>query len=475
MFFNYHVKKLINLLSEDEIKKIHEATLTVMEENGILIQDEESLKLLSDAGCEVNFKKMVAKFPSSLIEDALKKCPSEFTMHARSSKYDLKFNSNSVYFAACGGMEILDFDTGKRRQGTTQDAKKAVILCDALENIARTTPGVGRLVDVPGEVELETLTAISLRNSEKITAVNSMGDSAEWGVKMAKAVGTDILVGGSSASPLGWSKSQIEAIKLATRENLPVYLQSMASPGGVAPATLAGSIVIMNTEILGLTVLTELLRPGTGVMYSCFNMPMDMRVGTLAGGSIEFGMLTAVSAQLARFYGMASIIYQPQTDSKLLDEQTGYEKGMQWILAGMSGINLMCGAGVVDGQTLWSNAQLVIDSEMAGMVGRLIEGIEVTEDTLALDVIGKVGHFPNNYLGQKHTRDWWKREQYQPLLPSREIYGQWVKMGSKGILERARGKVRELLKEHKPVPLPREVDRELDALLKAAGRAHGLD
>ena len=475
MPFSYHMKKPINLLSEDEIKKIHDATLVLMKENGLLIQDEESLKLLSDAGCEVDFKKMLAKFPPLLVEDALKKCPSEFTMHARNSKYDLKFDLNSIYFAACGGMEILDLDTGKRRQGTTQDAKEAVILCDALENIARTTPGVGHLVDVPKEVELETLIAISLKNSEKITTVYAMGDSAEWGVKMAKAVGTDILIGGSSASPLGWSKGQIEAVKLATREGLPVNLQSMASPGVVAPATLAGSIVIMNAEILSLTVLTELLRPGTGVMYSCFSMPMDMRLGTLAGGSIEFGMLTAISAQLGRFYGMASIIYQPQTDSKLLDEQTGYEKGIQWVLAGMSGINLMCGAGVVDGQNLWSNAQLVIDSEMAGMVGRLVEGIKVTEDTLALDVITKVGHFPNNYLSQKHTRDWWRREQYQPLLPSREIYKQWVKMGSKNVLERAKEKVQELLKKHEPAPLPREVNRELDALIKAAGRAHGLD
>ena len=140
----------------------------------------------------------------------------------------------------------------------------------------------------------------------------------------------------------------------------------------------------------------------------------------------------------------------------------------------MSGINLIWGADMVEGHTLWSNAQLVIDAEMCGMVGRYLEGVAVDGNALALDVIREVGHFPRNYLDTRHTYERWRGETYLPLVASREAYPTWAQQGGKDIVARAAEKAELLLQEHEPVPLDEEVDRELDSLLEAAAREKGV-
>jgi trimethylamine--corrinoid protein Co-methyltransferase len=291
---------------------------------------------------------------------------------------------------------------------------------------------------------------------------------------MAQAAGEDIIVTVNSASPLGWTQDQIIGARRALEASLPLGLQSMASMGVTAPATMAGTATIMNAEILAMTVLVQLLKPGTGVMYSCFTIPLDMRTTMLASGSIELGMLTALSAQLSKFYGMGSIAYLPMTDSKLPDQQTGYEKAMQWLLAGMSGINLIWGAGMLEGHTLWSDAQLVIDAEICGMVARCVEGLSISDEALAFDVIQEVGHFPGSYLDTDHTIKWWRAERYFPMISSRDSFERWVEMGEKDILKKADEKARALLESHHLVPLAPEVDKEIDNLLRAAAKEKGI-
>ncbi len=291
---------------------------------------------------------------------------------------------------------------------------------------------------------------------------------------MAEAAGEDIIVTVNSASPLGWTADQILGARRAIEAGLPIGLQSMASPGVTAPATLVGTATIMNAEILAMATYIQLLKPGTGLMYSCFTIPLDMRTAMLASGSIELGMLTALSAQMSRFYNMGSIVYLPMTDAKLPDPQTGYEKAMQWLLAGMSGINLVWGAGMVDGHSLWSNAQLVIDAEMCGMVARSLRGIQIDKDTFIPGLIHQVGHFPGNYLDSDHTLKHWQRERYMPLVSLRKSYEDWLESGRVSLVERADEMAQALLKEHEVVPLPEAVDREIEDLLVLAAKEKGI-
>jgi trimethylamine--corrinoid protein Co-methyltransferase len=229
----------------------------------------------------------------------------------------------------------------------------------------------------------------------------------------------------------------------------------------------------MNAEILAMATYIQLLKPGTGIMYSCFTIPLDMRTTMLASGSIELGMLTALSAQLSRHYQMGSIVYVPMTDAKLPDQQAGYEKAMQWLLAGMSGINLIWGAGMVDGHSLWSNAQLVIDAEICGMVGRCLEGVALDVDNRSLDIIREIGHFPGSYLSSEHTFEKWQSERYMPIVSLRESYEQWLTGGSVSLLKRADQKARALLENHEVVSLPTKVDKEIKDLLDAAAKEKG--
>jgi trimethylamine--corrinoid protein Co-methyltransferase len=291
---------------------------------------------------------------------------------------------------------------------------------------------------------------------------------------MAQAAGEDIILTANSASPLGWTADQILGVRRAVDAGLPVGLQSMASPGVTAPATLAGTATVMNAEILAMATYVQLLKPGTGMMYSCFTIPLDMRTTMLASGSIELGMLTALSAQLSRYYNMGSIVYLPMTDAKLPDQQAGYEKALQWLLAGLAGINLIWGAGMVDGHSLWSNAQLVIDAEMCGMVARCLEGIQIEQESDALALIKEIGHFSGSYLSSDHTFEAWQAERYLPTVSLRQSYEDWLAEGSQTLLKRAEEKAQTMLEEHQVVPLPEEVDHEIDDLLAAAGREKGL-
>lgn len=475
MSFSYTCQNPLNAVPGADIDRVHQASLHVLSETGVRFLDGDTLRYLQEHGCQVDHERQVARFPAGLVETCLRHIPPGFKLRARNPRYDILFTPNTVHFAACSGMAVLDPDTLARRPGLYRDAQDAARLCDALENMAGANTGLGYVADKPLKVNLEWLYAAAIRNSEKVTSVGVMDDSEKWGIRMAQAAGEDIIVCVSSCSPLGWSKDQILGMKRALAAGMPVGIQSMASPGVTAPATLAGAMVVMNAEILAMAVLVQLLRPGTGLMYSCFTIPLDMRTATLASGSIELGLATVISAQLSRFYRMGSIVFLPMSDAKLPDEQAGYEKGMQWLLAGMAGINLIWGAGMLEGHSLWSNAQLLIDAEMCGMVGRYLEGVRVDDNTIPLDVIDSVGHFPGTYLDHEHTRDWWKGERYLPLVSSREVYAIWAERGGRDVLARADEKARQLLAGHQPVPLPAGVERELDHLLQAAAREKGLD
>lgn len=474
MPFSTRCPRPLQLLAEEDLQQIHSETLRVLNEIGVKFDDENALSLLAEHGCRIDSKERTACIPPDLVDECLLKSPSNFRLRARNPDYDIIFDGSRVHFAACSGMAVLDLPSMGRRPGTLEDAVQAARLCDALENIAGSNTGLGAIADKPTETNLEWLYATAIRNSEKVTSVGVMNDSEKWGIRMAQAAGEDIIVTVNSASPLGWTADQVMGVRRAVEVGLPVGLQSMASPGVTAPATLAGSAVVMNAEILAMAVYVQLLKPGTGMMYSCFTIPLDMHTTALATGSIELGMLTCVAAQLSRLYRMGSIVYLPMTDAKLPDQQAGFEKAMGWMLAAMSGTSLIWGAGMVDGHTLWSNAQLVIDAEMCGMVARCLEGISVESATVAVDLIREIGHFPGNYLDKDHTLNWWKGERYLPIVSLRDTYEQWLNAGSPALLARAEEKARSLLEGHTVAPLPDAVEQEISALIDAAGREKGL-
>jgi len=471
----FQCKKPLELLGKEDIKAIHDRSLRILQEIGVIIEDEEVLSLLADHGCSVDMKQKRVWMEADLVEKALKTCPSEFTLKSRDGANDLLFDRDTVRFGPCSGMQVVDIATGRLRPGTVADAQKTLKLTDALDIMAGANAGLGFLSDRPTEINLVWYYSLCIKNSLKVFCLGAMEDSVKWGIEMAQLVGQDVLIPASSSSPLSWHREQVDAVKRACDARLPVILQSMASPGSTAPVTLAGAAALMNAEILSMAVVVQLLRPGTGIMYSCFTIPMDMRFGTLASGSMELGMLTVVSAQLSKFYGLNSMIFGPNTDAKVYDPQSGFEKSMQWQLEALAGINLIWGAGMIENHTIWSDSQLLVDAEVCEMIGRYLEGIRVDDETMSMDLFRQVGHFPGNYLAQPHTVKHCRSEHFIPTLASRESRNAWEKKGSPSIMEKAENKVTEILKNHEPIPLAPEVSRELDCIIRSAAKEKKVD
>jgi trimethylamine--corrinoid protein Co-methyltransferase len=231
---------------------------------------------------------------------------------------------------------------------------------------------------------------------------------------------------------------------------------------------MAGTLVLQNAEILGGTVLAQLTNPGCGVLYMGYSTPMDMRYGSMASGAVEVGLMAVGTAQLARFYGMPSGVFFPMTDAKTPDPQAVFEKHLQTYLCATAGVNYIMPLGGLDNEGAHSPVQMIIDHEVCRMVGKVLEGIIVDDEHLAIDLIKQVGPPPGNYLKTKHTRTHWQDEYLLSEVIVRENYKAWVSEGSKGIVERASQVALHLMETHQPEPLPPEADRELARILRAA-------
>src|SRR4030065_1033909 len=285
---------------------------------------------------------------------------------------------------------------------------------------------------------------------------------------MVAATNQQPLGGICISSPLAIPSDQAQGILDYAESGTPLLILSGPSKGATGPATMAGTLVLQNAEILGGTVLAQLANPGCGVLYTGYATPMDMRFGTMASGAVEVGIMAVGTAELARFYGMPSGVFFPMTDAKTPDPQAIFEKHLQTYLCATAGVNYIMPLGGLDNEGSHSPVQMVIDNEVCKMVGKVLEGIRVDDEHLAIDLIKQVGPAPGNYLKTRHTRTHWQEEYLLSDVIVRENYQAWVSGGGKGIVDRAAVVAQHLMDTHQPNPLPPEADRELGKILIAA-------
>ena len=463
-------KKPIGFLSKEEIERIHEGSLEILAETGMTIAHGRSRKMLEEGGCEVDHGTGRVKFPPGLVQWAIDQCPDTFPLRARNPEYSLSLGGETVYFASFPGFKFIDLETGERREATVDDLAAMVRLCDALPLVHTLCQPVAHLAGLPPEVELEWVHATELRNTEKTIMGTAFGGSSRWLVLMVEAADQQTLGGICVASPLTLPRDQCQGILDYAESGNPQLILSGPSMGATGPATMAGTLVLQNAEILGGTVLAQLANPGCGVMYMGYSTPMDMRYGTMASGSIEVGIMAVGTAQLARYYGVPSGVFFPMTDAKTPDPQAVYEKHLQTLLCALAGVNYIMPLGGLDNEGAHSSAQMIIDHEVCAMVGKVLEGLRVDEEALAIELIKQVGPIPGNYLRAEHTRRLWREEYIIPRVGVREDYDAWVRGGSKGIVERATEEGRRIIATHTVTPLPPEVDREIDRILEVAAK-----
>ena len=465
----------LNILSDHEVHNIHTATLEILERTGVIIREKKALELLAQAGAVVDFKKSLVKIPGQLVEEAVSKTPKSFTWHARNPKNNIRIGGEPTKFGpASGGVNIIDLETGECRSPTEKDTEQEVRLIDALENISINYPPAS-ISDVSTEVSDVYCVAITAKNTSKCILGETYGNLAAHGsIRIAAA-----LAGGEEElrrkptiagyidpiSPLVYDKGMIEALMEYASYGQVIFMTVMALAGGTGPATLAGLLVQQNAEVLSGLLIAHLVNPHAPVVYGNVSCPMDMRTGDSLTGSPEVGLLGAAFVQLAKYYGMPCSV-GAQCTAKVPDAQASYEKMasvMMGVMAGADFVDLF--AGTIESFRTASYEQLVIDNELAGMALRCAEGIEVDAETMAKDVIERVGP-GGNYLADKHTSKWFMKEHYHSTLSDRRTRVDWEESGSKNIREQARDRAREILASHEPEPIEPAIWREIELIVK---------
>lgn len=474
-------KPYLELLAADELEAIHNASLRVLQEVGLAIDSEKALKLLADAGCKVSFSEHTVKIQPELVHELRKKLPASVRLYAREPESDLPLTDGEMYTRLSGNcLRVIDLQTGVGRLATTRDQEDFVKLSDALNNVNIISPPFATC-DVPPEIRDIYGAECVLRGTRKHAHLPAYSSkNLELIIELASIVagGADKLAKRPIVSFFGCPERALyygdvaDMIMKAASYNLPVGILPTVVAGGTAPITLAGMLVQSNAEVLCGALLVELTNPGTPVIYSTAPVNMNMKTGSPLLGTIEFGMMLAGIAQLARYYGFPSNVYGFGTDSKTLDEQTAFEKTFSLTLSALSGANIIYGPGVLESDITQSFEQVVIDCELLDTVRRLRRGITVDEQTLGLDVIGRVGP-KGHYLRQEHTRNFLRTEYFFPELSDRTTRATWEKTGSKTITVGARERVRKLLAEHQTPELSNEVLSKMKTILRRAEKGIG--
>ena len=454
-------------LTEGQIREIHEASLTVLEQTGIQVENETALALYQQGGARVKGSRVT--IPAAMVRDALDKVPSKVLLAGRDPAQDVVLEGKRVY-AGTGGSPTTMLDPGADtvRPGTLQDLASLARLADALEHCDFVVIPLYP-TDVPeGDVPVNRFYTCLVNSTKHVMGGVSSVDGARQVIELGMAIagGLEALqqrpflsnITSWMVSPLHLDTGVTQILIEWCRHGLPVALSSAPMAGSTSPMTLAGSLVQLNAEQLSGIVLTQLVRPGTPVLAGYIPGVADMRTGGYLGGAVEFGMMQAGAAQLAHFYRVPIYCSGGMTDSKIPDAQAGYEKMATLLLAAMGGCNYIHHAiGMVTNMSAASLEQAVIDDEIVGMAMRALRGIGVTQDALAVDAIQRVGP-GGHYLMDAHTMQFMRSELFYPPLADRQSRAMWEAAGKQDTRTRAIARAEALLRDHRPPGLPSRID-----------------
>jgi trimethylamine--corrinoid protein Co-methyltransferase len=468
---------MLRILSDEDVRRIHAGSLEILNDVGIVIHHESALRRLDESGAVVDHREKTVRIPPRMADDYAKQSRGLGTLAGRSPENDLRVGPGRAYTrCVSGSIYMIDSENGTRRNATSKHVENFTRLQDALGNISF-CGGSPYPSDVHSSVQDICQINIMLRNTCKhIRFQPFSGTNLEYAVALAGAV-----VGSKEklrkrpilscitapSSPLRYSREQVDIIVQAGHYGLPVMLGSTPTMGASGPVTLAGSLMLQNAEILAGIVLSQVMNPGAPLSYGPRMPTMDMRTGLSTWGAVEFGLAAAAAVQVGQAYGLEIEAYGPSTDSKTLDEQAAIERSFNAVLPALAGAHIINGAGVLESILSVSLEQLAIDSEMLGMMFRLLRGIRVDEETLAQDIVRKVGP-GGNYLADRHTLQHFKTEHFIPELFDRRTRAAWERAGSKNVVTTSKETVRRILAEHRVASLDRYVTSQMDHILDDA-------
>jgi trimethylamine--corrinoid protein Co-methyltransferase len=452
--------------------------MEVFERIGVLVDDQDVLKLLDEAGAHVDTKKRIAKVPEYLVEEGVRKSPSTFILNSR-GKHRYRVGGDKTYTSTDGGaLWMLDLRTGEHRPSTKRDLEETSRLVDGLDNIDIYEPMVF-LHDVDNWTLDVQATEAVFRNTSKpcrlltheskyLMSVIDLAAIVAGGMEELEK--NPIFCGGASpTSPLMLKNDEIVVTRKLAEHSIPNAIMPCPISGTSAPISVAGTLVILNTEMLSLLLIAELTNPGTPVAVG-YGGPtvVDMRNGFASMGSPQAALLTAGCIDIARRYNLPTWVTAFHTDSPVPDAQAAYESTWNSFLPLMGHASVALGAGCLNADVGASCEKLIIDNEICGGLRSIVQGIHVSERTLGLEVIESVGP-GGDFLAQKHTRELFREEHWFPTISSRMNLREWQKKGQ-DVWSRAREEATKILTTHQPEPLEKEKVKMIAAYVKEAER-----
>ncbi len=468
-------------LSDADVLKIHNAALDALETIGLADAPESGVAHLTGAGAILGDDGRI-RFPRALVEDTIAKANREVTLHSRDGKNDLELSGARVHYGTAGAaVHMVDVDGREYRESTVQDLHDAARIVDVLDNIHFCQrPMVCRDITDNFEMDLNSVYA-SVSGTTKHVGT-SFTDPSYVGPAIEML---HMIAGGEDAwrarpfvsnsncfvvPPMKFATESCEVMEECIRHGMPVLLLSAGMSGATAPSTIAGAIVQATAECLAGLVYVNAVKPGAPAVFGTWPFGLDLRTGAMTGGSGEQALLTAGCAQMHKFYNVPGGAAAGIADSKLPDMQAGWEQMCSNVMAGLSGLNMVYEAAGMHASLLgFCHESLILGDDIIGQALRCVRGIEVNDETLAVDQIAQVCmDGPGHYLGTDQTLSRMQTDCVYPTLGDRTSPKEWVELGKPDLIAKATARKEDILATRSQA----RIDPSIDADIRKAFNIH---
>lgn len=462
-------------LTEPDVLKIFNAALDVLEHTGMANPTQTVRDLAIARGCSIDTDQRLS-FPRALVEDVIAGAARDFVLHGQTPENDIEIRDGHVHFATGGAaVKMLDSETKTYRPSTLNDLFDLARLCDTLPNIQWfTRPVVATDIEDWRALDLNTVYAIAKGTTKHLGTSIVLDEHVPEIIDML-----DLMVGEKGAftkrpflsvhattivSPLTFATDSSDVATAAARAGMPILSQTGPMAGATSPAALAGTLVQTVAEAIAGLVAINLVKPGHPVIASGWPFVVDLRTGSFTGGSGEQALLSSGFAQVMRYLKLPSGTPAGMSDSKVPDNQSGYEKALTVALTAMTGPDMVYeSAGMLAGLLGCSLEAMVIDDEMINSIRRAMRGIEVNQDTISTQIIDETARGIGHFLGTDQTLKLMESEYVYPVMGDRLSPDAWAEKGSSDIWERATQRVKEVL----AAPHPNHISPDNDNAVRA--------
>lgn len=426
-------RQYLEVLSEEEVQEIHRASLEILENVGIVALCDEALDVFRKHGARVDGNRVYV--PAKLAEESLKETISSFEVRSRNPLHNVVVGGGEpVCTPAAGPVYIVD-GAGGRRKSLSSDSINVVKLTQT-SDVLHMNAGISVIPnDIPAPAMYLFMALVTALYSDKPLAGFANGtkvaqESIEFAARIMGNDSYNQIATINPTSPLIYDTNQLEGLLVYARARQPLCIASCGMAGSTTPTTLAATLAVTNAEVLFGVILSQLVSPGTPVIYGNTSSITDMRNVTFSIGAPELSLLLAASAQMARFYGLPYRGGGSLTDAKITDFQAGYESMLSLFTTYLCGTDFMFHAtGILDSFLSFSYEKFIVDEEIGRMVRRFMHGFKVNGDTLAYDLVLSAGP-GGQFLSHPHTARNFRKEFFQPQVSNRQNFTQWENSGA---------------------------------------------